>query len=349
MKDDKNELRRILNSPRKNDFYLIAETAYHHQGELQYLYRMIDDISDLRLKAIKFHLLLNTQSYMTKTHPLFKELQKWLFTKNEWQKLIDYSYKKKLEVIALCDDVESIEFLLKNKIRVAGIELHASCMNDYFMMKKLLKYKGVIILGIGGTTDEEIDYAVKFFNKNKKQLLLMYGFQSFPTDYKKINLTKLIKIRDKYKLSIGYADHTSYNDPNNEFISSLACALGFNILEKHYTPQPGKKRIDYQSAVSREQIKKIKQLSELALVVRGSVDVEMSKDEKDYGKIGPMKKAIVSKNLIKKGAKLSFNNLWFKRTDKQSPLKQNQFLSLVGLKAKKDIKKDEIIDFSKVG
>ena len=61
-----------------------------------------------------------------------------------------------------------------------------------------------------------------------------------------------------------------------------------------------------------------------------------------------MKKAIVAKKFIKKGEKLSFDNLWFKRTEEESPLKQNRFLQLIGLEATKDIKEDEIIDFTKV-
>ena len=38
--------------------YIIAETAYNHEGDVNYLYKMIDEIAELELNAIKFHLLL---------------------------------------------------------------------------------------------------------------------------------------------------------------------------------------------------------------------------------------------------------------------------------------------------
>ncbi len=42
--------------------YIIGETAYHHEGNIDYMYRMIDDISEMGLDAIKFHLQMNAES-----------------------------------------------------------------------------------------------------------------------------------------------------------------------------------------------------------------------------------------------------------------------------------------------
>jgi len=58
--------------------------------------------------------------------------------------------------------------------------------------------------------------------------------------------------------------------------------------------------------------------------------------------------AIVAKRDIRKGEKLSLDNLWFKRTEEESPVKQSQFWQLIGLEATQDIGEDEIIDFTKV-
>jgi len=58
--------------------------------------------------------------------------------------------------------------------------------------------------------------------------------------------------------------------------------------------------------------------------------------------------AIVAKTNIRKGEKLSLDNLWFKRTEEESPVKQSQFWQLIGLEATQDIGEDEIIDFTKV-
>jgi len=330
--------------------YVIAETAYNHEGDIKYLLKMIDDIAEIKLDAVKFHLLLNIDSYMKKTHPLYKQVKKWMFSEKQWGEIISRATSKKLDIVALCDDVESIRYIVSKKKKIHAIELHATSINDYFMLSETAKFNGLVILGIGGTSIDEISYAVDFLkHRRKKDILLMYGFQSYPTNYADINLSKMITLYDLYNLPVGYADHTGYNDPNNSIISVSASLLGFPILEKHYTLDEGKKRIDYHAAVGKKKMENIRDLMHLAIKVHGDGKNTLSKPEKAYGKVGPMKKAIVAKKDIKKGEKLAIEKLWFKRTPEGSKISQKQFLQLLKYKAKADIKKDEIIDMKKIG
>ena len=39
--------------------YIIVDTAYNHEGDIKYLYQMIDDVKEIGLNAIKFHIGLN--------------------------------------------------------------------------------------------------------------------------------------------------------------------------------------------------------------------------------------------------------------------------------------------------
>jgi len=329
--------------------YIIGETAYHHEGNLAYLYKMIDDIAGLELNAVKFHLLLNADTYLQRKHPLFNATQKSIFTRSEWNKVLNYSNGKGLDIIALCDDIESIDYIIAEHPDTAAVELHATSINDYYLLRKSAKFPGQIILGISGSTIDEINYAVSMLKKlGKKDILLMYGFQSYPTNYHDINISRMLKLRHLFNLPVGYADHTAYDDENNIYISAMGAAMSINILEKHYTPEPGVKRIDYQSAAGKEDMLKIKNLMEIYLAAYGDGALSMSKKEKAYGITGPMKKAIVARRAIKKGEKLSLQNLWFKRTIEESPLKQNELLNLIDLEAARDIAEDEIIDYYNV-
>lgn len=329
--------------------FIIGETAYNHEGDIDYLYRMINDVSDLGLDAIKFHLLLDPESYIQRKHPLLKEIHKWLFPVEKWKELLDHSIKKGLEIVALCDDVASASFINTHYPELFAIEVHSSGLNDYHLLNEVAKFKGTVILGIGGSSLDEIQCSVEHLaGKNKTDILLMYGFQSYPTDYKDINLAKMIKIRDLFSLPVGYADHTGYDDPNNEIISVMPAVMGFDILEKHYTPDFGVQRIDFHAAVGRDQMRTIRRLMDLALLVRGTGDIAMSLPELNYGNTGPTKKAIVARKRIGKGEKLSVDNLCFKRTEEQSSIRQNAFFGLIGLEAVDTIEEDEIVDFRKV-
>ncbi len=329
--------------------YIIAETAYNHEGDVKYLKRMTNEIARLKLDAVKYHLLLNLDSYMKKTHPLYPTVKQWMFTEQQWDGIIDHAASDGLDIIALCDDVESIKYLRRTRKPIHAIELHATSINDYFMLKEAARFNGTVILGIGGSSINDISYSVDFLAQlGKRDLFLMYGFQSYPTNYADINLSKMLRIRDLFHLPVGYADHTAFDDPNNELISAAAAFMGFPVLEKHFTLDFGKERIDFHAAVGASHMRHIKDLMGIALQVRGTGSVSLSEPEKTYGNIGPMKKAIVARRPIKKGEALSLENLWFKRTPEESTIQQKQFLQLLGCEAKTDINEDDLIDFNNV-
>lgn len=329
--------------------YIIAETAYNHEGDFDYLVKMTKEIGDIGLQAVKYHLLLDASSYMVKTHPLFETIGNWMFSKEQWIEIFHIAQEYNLDIVALCDDLESLEFINATFPEIFAVELHASSINDFHILKEAAKFPGKVILGIGGSTLDEISCAIDSLRKDgKEDILLMYGFQSYPTNYAEINLKKIVKIQDLFGLPVGYADHTSYDDPNNILISCMGMFLSIPILEKHYTLDYGVERIDYHAAVGKDQMSEIQKLMELALLVIGDGSLAMSTAEKKYGNIGPMKKAIVAGDDIHKGTLLTTDNLIFKRTEKESPLCQSDFDLLCGLRTIRDLKKDDIVTFCDV-
>lgn len=329
--------------------YLIGETAFHHQGEMNFVLELIQHANELKLNAIKFHLLQDLDDYMVAHHKAIEVLRPWCFNASQWDEILTTVAQTDLDIILLCNDAASLDWVLQCQFPIKAIELHATGLNDYFLLEKAAQFKGTVILGVGGSTVEEIKYAIDYLRANgQEDIFLMHGFQNYPTDYKDINLSKMQKLSHLFGLPIGYADHTDPSDPANETISVLAAAMGFNVLEKHFTHEFGKKRIDAQAAVSLEQMKNIKELLEKAVLAYGNNSLEMSKAEKKYGETGPMKKAIVARVEIQKGEQLSLDKIAFKRTNAPTYMKQHQLFSIMGLTVSRAIKKDELIDFSNV-
>ena len=121
--------------------------------------------------------------------------------------------------------------------------------------------------------------------------------------------------------------------------------MGYNVLEKHFTISP-EKRIDSQAAVSLDTLKEIITLSNEIFLSRGKSNFVFSEAEKKYGNTGPMKKAMVARNDIKKGTKISINDIAFKRTEASSSLRQMDTMKIIGSEALEDIKPNTILDFS---
>ena len=329
--------------------YLIGETAFHHEGDLSVLKELVDSAVDVGLDAIKFHLTIDLDDYMVSHHEAIDVLRPWCIDSDGWTEILDYLKDKDLDSVLLCNDAASLQWVLDSEYAVKAIEIHATGINDYFLLEKASLFDGTVIVGTGGSTLDEIYYAIDFLkSKGQHDIFLMHGFQNYPTDFRDINLSKMKILQETFRLPVGYADHTDPEDEDNESISVLATAMGVNVLEKHFTHLFGEKRIDAQAAVSLDQMKNIKRLLEKAWATYGTEDVKMSAAEKKYGNTGPMKKAIVARKKITKGEILSLEHIAFKRTNEGTYLPQNMMTKLLGLKVIKDIEKDTLIDFSNI-
>jgi sialic acid synthase SpsE len=331
--------------------YYIAETAFHHEGSSQFLKDLIYELKDVEINAIKLHLLFDLNDYIIPTHPANEILDRISIKIEEWESVFQLIKSVGKEIVVLCNDVKSLQFVnqVQGKYPISAIELHSTGLNDIYLLEESLNFEKTIILGIGGSTFDEIQYAVDFLNsKGKFDIILMHGFQNYPTNYEDINFKRINLIKNAFDLPIGYADHTDPNDEKNIFISTLPIMLGVNVIEKHVTNKFGENRIDAQAAVSIDTMKKIVELGNSIFETIGSKTVRFSEEELNYGNTGPMKKALVARKEIKSGETITKECIAFKRTLDSSPLQQKDYNKILGSIAVKDIGENEIFNFSNV-
>jgi N,N'-diacetyllegionaminate synthase len=331
--------------------YLIGETAFHHEGNVDFLMELVNSGIETGVDALKFHLLFDVFDYMIEEHAAIDVIKKIAIPQEKWASVLSYVSSKGVDIVLLCNDLESLVWVNKHQkdFNIVGIELHATGLNDLFLLREAINFNGTVILGVGGSTFDEIKYAVDFLNENNKtDIFLMHGFQNYPTRYEDINLKRMTFLKDAFELPIGYADHTDPQDEQANLISVLPQASGFNVLEKHFTHVYGEKRIDAQAAVSLDNLKKTKQLMDIVASTLGKNNFVFSAAEKKYGDTGPMKKAIVARRKIEKGEILSMDNLAFKRTNHSSKIKQSDLEKVIGSTVKTTLEKDELIDYSSV-
>ena len=251
----------------------------------------------------------------------------------------------------MTNDLASLEYvnIIQDSFPIEAIELHSTGLNDLFLLKEALQFKKTIILGIGGSTFDEVQFAVDFLKNNgKENILLMHGFQNYPTNYEDINFKRIKLMQTAFNLPFGYADHTDPSDVNNAIISVLPAVLGVKVFEKHITHVLGEKRIDSQAAISIDAMKKVIKLGNEIEKTLGEKSFCFSEAELNYGNTGPMKKALVARKDILKGTILELSDLAYKRTNESSTLNQMDVLKLIGAKVSEDISKDEIISFKKI-
>jgi N,N'-diacetyllegionaminate synthase len=327
--------------------YVIAETAYIHQGDIGYLFELIERLGVVKCcDAIKYHILIDVDSYITPSHELYGLYQTNKFSTAQWSKILEKTCESGFESIVLADEIRAIDYVKDNIKNVHAIELHAIALNNMEMLERVKDIEIPIILGVGGSQIEDIDYALKYLGN--KEILLMHGFQNYPTKYQFINLKRISKLKEKFRRTVGYADHTSWDDTLNETITLSGFLSGANILEKHVALNAGEDRIDYNSAISIDALRSIYDKLRIIQDALGDGSFIISDYENIYALNGPMKFTVVATRDIPSGHIISKNDIAFKRTNEVNNIRQRDYLEIIGKKAKKEIKIHEILNWEKL-
>lgn len=323
---------------------LIAETAWHHDGDFIFFKDLVTTIATKTdTDYIKLHLTLDLDSYMQSDHPAYGWAKSRVFSKSQWYEIISIIERNNKKAMMLFNDTEAIEFGMCFKPEL--VEIHSVCLNDILLLnclKSKIDPTTKVVLGIGGSDIYEIENAISVLNTNN--IVLMHGFQNYPTKYQDINFNKIRRLIQFFPCFLhGYADHTAMDNENNLLITLFGAACGVSFIEKHVTTQIDGKRTDWQAAITidmfQELYSKLKVLNE----ANGDGLLKLNEGEKSYSTFGKMKKAAVALKDIYKNEILNVNDLFFIRTGQETDVSQIDVLEFIGKEVLIDLKQNQVI------
>lgn len=320
---------------------LIAETAWHHDGDYTFFKELISKLDNSSCDIIKMHITLDLDEYMSETHNSYEFAKSRMFTENQWAGLIKEIKNK--EILLLINDTKAADFA--KELKINKLEIHSVCLNDFNLLDKLkqnFKANVKFFIGVGGSTIQEIEQAISVLET--KNIVMMHGFQSYPTKYEDINLNKMRHLIVKFpEYEHGYADHTAWDSDKNELITLFGAAAGVDYIEKHVTLTPGEKRTDYEAAISFHQLNNLIENLEILSKANGDGNLELNEAEKKYSITGQMKKAPLLKVDVKEDTLLTKDMIYFKRTNENTDISQFEILSYIGKNFGSSLKKDTVI------
>lgn len=324
------------------DFYLYAETAFAHEGSIAYLYQQIDAAAKSGVNGIKFQLLLEPQeSYTQKVIENSKTFQ-WIFSETEWKRIIEYAREKGLDVILLPIDMESLKFCEENTALYEMLEVHSINFNHKYMLERINSIPDkIVILGVGGRTLSDIQYAIeKLMNVYlEKRILLMHGFQSFPTKLENLKMHRIQGLKSFFGIDVGYADHTSW-EKDDTAIHQIAYVNGARFFEKHLVLVQGEERTDYQAGVDAEHLDKLKTALRQIKTIQDEENFwNLSESEQRYRN---REKRIVSTKAIQSGEIFTSENLGYKVSQAEKKWEQKELEYILGKVALKSIPEESV-------
>ncbi|GGG25280.1 N-acetylneuraminate synthase family protein [Pontibacter amylolyticus] len=318
--------------------YLYVETAFHHEGDIDYLKELVIAGKEAGADGIKFQVLTNIDDFLSTKHSAYNSLKDYCFSLSHWREVFTLATQNGLDIILMPLNEEALALI--EEFPVKYIDIHSVSFSDDILLEAIKETGTPIILGVGGRSIDEIIEKSLFFGEQLK--ILMVGFQSFPSRLEDIKLGKITKLKELFpSLEIGYADHSAFDDPFAISSNEYARLLGATIFEKHIAIEEGVERVDFQSAVSVEKIKEIVRCLKYInqnILVDTSTSFTFTQSELSYRN---RQKQIVAKEEVKVGTLLTEEMLTTKMIDKQ--LGFTNIYEVVGKTAVVNIDKDDII------
>jgi len=220
--------------------FMIAEIGINHNGDIQIAKRLIDAAFATGWHCVKFQ--KRTPDLCVPEH------QKNQPKDTPWGQMTYLEYKKKLEfevssydyIAAYCCnkpilwaasvwDIDSLNFI--SAFDVPFIKIGSAKLTDEELLREAAKIGKPVILSTGMSTEKEIDKAVELLVKHASGgYALLHTNSTYPTPPQDINLRAMMSLKERYGCVVGYSGHEYGLDP-----TSMAVALGANIIERHIT------------------------------------------------------------------------------------------------------------------
>jgi len=280
--------------------FVIAEMANSHEGSLEKAKKIVDAARFAKADAIKF------QKFFAKDEAepgqkIFDVLKNLEMKDSEWRNLISYAKKNNLKVFVDVDGLKSLKSILK--FNVDGYKIHTSDSTNPELLDFLGKAKKPILLSSAGSNLNELSEILKILSFTKKEIVIMHGYQGYPTKINDLNLLRIKTLKNNFPHYIGISDHVS-GDSKFSFIPPIvAYALGVTVIEKHITLDRSLHGIDYYSALNPDEFKNFVSMIKLTKSSFGNETFDLSLNEKSYRL--NHKKNTLAKKLIKKNTILT--------------------------------------------
>ena len=332
---------------KKNNCKLIIEIGVNHNGNINHAKRMIDTISKYEIDYVKFQsfvaeelcikeakLARYQKKNLSQNISQLQMLKKYQLNYKDHLILYEYCKKKKLKFVSSVFGYKS--FNLYNNFKTDFVKIPSGEINNIPFLKYLDEFNKNIILSTGMATKKEIDNAVNNLRKtrNKQKLSLMHCVSSYPAKFDEMNLNSIKYLKKKYKLKVGLSDHT-----NSTVIPFMAHLIGANYIEKHFTLDKSLVGPDHKASIDEAQLKEIVYSIKNKKRLYGRYNKFVTKDEGINKSV--VRKSIYASKSISKNEKFSSSNICLKRPG--NGISADKYLNLIGTKAKKNYKKDDLI------
>ncbi len=317
--------------------FVIAEMANAHNGDFGQAKALVRAAVEAEADAIKIQ-FIRADGLVVSGHPRHAHFKKLEFYDEQWAELFRLAASCDLPVVADVFDAESVATLMK--LGAAGMKIHASDTCNDRLIQRVAEVRLPVFLSAGGAFPDEVDRALTQLRVHGPcPIVLMHGYQAYPTDPRDLHLRRLATLEDRFDVPVGLQDHVDGDSPKALLVPQLALGLGVSVIEKHLTLNRAAKGIDYYSSLNPDEFRHMVRAIREAETLLGKPGLAMSEQERAYRQ--QVRKVLVAAKPTRAGETYRGERLTGKRADAGLPL--DLLPKVVGRRAKETVQADQPI------
>ncbi len=323
---------------------VIVEIGINHEGNLKTAFEMVDAACRAGAEIIKHqtHVVEDEMSKAAKkvipgnaSVSIYEIMERCALSEEDEIKLKRYVESKGMIFMSTPFSRAAADRL--ERMNVSSYKIGSGECNNYPLIEHIASFRKPMIVSTGMNDIESVRKTVEILEKNNISYALLHTTNLYPTPVHLVRLGAMQELQKEFPNAIiGLSDHTTSNRA-----CFAATALGACILERHFTDKMerlGPDIINSMDPIALQEL--IYGSSEIALMRGGKK--EAAKEEQvtiDFAFA-----TVVTIKPIKKGEKLTKENIWVKRPG-TGPIKAECYNELLGKTVNKDIGNDEHIDW----
>ena len=318
---------------------VIAEIGINHEGSLKVAKEIVDAAHRAGVEMVKHqtHIVEDEMSKAAKKVipgnadvSIYDIMERCALNEEEEQALKNYVENKGMIFISTPFSRAAAERL--KRFDISAYKIGSGECNNYPLLEHIAKFGKPVILSTGMNTIESVRKAVEIFKAHNTPLALLHTTNLYPTPSNLVRFGAMMELHKAFPNQVfGLSDHTLNN---NACLGAVA--LGASILERHFTDYKERTGPDIICSMDEQECKDLIMGCKEIAQMRGGIK-EPAKEEQvtiDFAFA-----TVCTIESIKKGEKLTKENIWVKRPGTGEILAEN-FNKALNKKAKVDLEKD---------
>lgn len=207
--------------------FVIAEAGVAHFGSLDIARSLVDMAAEAGADAVKFQ-VFKTERLVSGAAPEWvARLRPKELPFSAFEEIKRYADKVGILFLATAHEEYSADFL--QELGIPAYKVGSGEVNNLPFLRHLARKGKPLLISTGLHDDAAIQEILDAcHDEGCKDIVLFHCVTAYPTPYDEANLRAIPAMQQRYKVPVGYSDHTvGYEVP------LAAVALGAMLLEKH--------------------------------------------------------------------------------------------------------------------